>query len=364
MFHQTFLKNYSDFQLKKIVKDLVELRASFYSQLSIIVNNNNDNFVKESQLFSNEFEKFAFDRTNFDSEFHFKKYSAELFKKMMIFNSIELKSIINLILMENPLFEYYLIEYHFKLITDCLDNLELNPEEKYSQILKESKSQIFSLINLLLAYKNFNRFLNNDNKNVKLVAMINKLFKHLCFKLKALLINKNEILEKYITKVQLLLFESNQDTPFLKVFIKANYEFYRQTIVSKNFGDAIILSLINFSNENIKCQNTLWKKLFVFMLEEKFCFLKLLIEECLIFISKNQFDFLNFIFSIRELSELKETILFIGISKTIDINCAKKLVNLLSSSHNKLIPEKIANTFKSHFDFINWFLNQNKYFFK
>ncbi len=78
-------------------------------------------------------------------------------------------------------------------------------------------------------------------------------------------------------------------------------------------------------------------------------------------ITRNQFDNLMIIFSVKEFLNIRPVILLIGISKCQDLQLAKKFISLICLNCDKgSLTDKIGNLLKTHLDFIAWFIQLKK----
>lgn len=367
LLNQIILENEYEFKVEKSFEEITEFRIIFYSQFENFFSNRNPSFYpisQKSQLIRNELEEIISKprkMDEFDAEINDKKTTLDFIKKLMIFDIFQAKRLLTLILLNNPLFEFCIVEFHVQLLNERLESLELQFNNvKNTENLNFQKFDIFSLTNLFSIYDKLNSLTFSCNRKFELIAMIQRFFKRYSIKINTICENFEHV-EYLNAHFQMALLKSEFNSPLLETFIKMNYEINRQSIISNNLNDInlIILSIIKSSLKNnfIGIGKIFWKKLFFYTLVEKRSFIESLIDECLILISKNHLNFLSPIFSIREFGFLKILILLIGTSKAKDIITSHKLISILNLNCNKETSiDTILHILKNHLDFISWFL--------
>lgn len=371
--YQTGFENEHKILVENNLKEITEFKIIFFLAFDKLFANSSllNLFNKKSLLISNELEEIIGKSKNinkFDSENYPKTITLEYIKNFMIHDFVQVKRILILILLNNPMLEFRLAEYHVELLNESLETFELQFFTKISTLdFNFQKVNIFSLINLFSIYKKINSVTYSSKKKIELIAMMKRFFEKYSIKMNTICVNFDH-LEYLNTLLQMALLKSEYNSPILETFIKMNYEINRKYIILNNLNDnnLIIMSIIKNSLKNNLIEKITWKKLFIHTLMEKQSFIKSLIDECVIIISKNKLNILSRFFSINEFCFFKTIVLMIGISKAKDISTAQKLISILDlNSNNGRSIKRILYLLKNHLDFISWFfLHLNKYFLK
>lgn len=291
--------------------------------------------------------------------------TADYLRQLMVEQPLKAKYLLKLIYKYNKHCQFIFLKVHLASIYALLDQLEAD----------KSCGRLNTLINCLSVYR-----LNETDFHFESLALVQRCFKTICFKLNALWMHDVNVLDENFGQVySSLLFEFNEkeaaddhdqnndeNVNLLVLFSKIHYEVDKQITLNETFNDdtLIVLSLVRqYANQPRK--EILWRRLFLYSFMENKLLLRSIIDECLLLISRAQYDYVNLIFSVKEFANLKPLVLLLGISKVNDLQSAKKLlasICFLNSEKGTLV-EKIGNILRTHLDFIAWFQQQKLYVF-
>ncbi len=335
-------------------------------------------------------------------------------KSLFLDNPLKAKSLIDILLKYNSKCQNLILSIHLSVVSKLIEELDCkkqhqrrrssvlhitkaevlqqqqqqneNDNAEQENLIEKAREKILKLFSILCVY-NFESKCHDFYASVDLLS---KCFRNLCYKLNYLNADKYEELEKSCRQVYAsLLFEynetdetkndknnnndQNETLNMLDLFSKVQYQVEKELTLSSTFNDETlpILSLIkqysnlNNTNPSVYSKETqLWRRLFLFCYHEKKILLKSLINECLELINRNQYDNLALIFSVKEFLNLKPLILLLGISKSHDINNAKKIITSLCVNNDKgTLINKLGNLLKTHLDFMTWFQQTKRFNF-
>lgn len=308
----------------------------------------------------------------------------EYLKNLLINQPLKAKFLFEMIFKYNIQMEHVFLKVHLDALSKVLESLEVNKNRRKSVSNSDLNENIFhTLLNQLSIYKLVTnktqlRFKQDktdsrsSNLKYESLALVQRCFKDICYKFNSLWSRDLEELEENFRNVYAsLLFDFKEDEPvndpeqdsstetnLLQLFSKIHYEIDRQITISSTFNDEtlLILSLIKQHSSFQNKEFYLWRRFFLYCFMENRVLLKTIIDECLLLITKHQFDNLSLIFSVKEFLNLKPLILLIGISKVNDLQSAKRLIASLCTNNDKgTLIEKIGSLLKTHLDFIAWF---------
>jgi hypothetical protein len=324
--------------------------------------------------------------------FELSEATSNFMRLLFLTNPLRAKCLVEIILKYNA--EHALnafLNLHLSAIQRLLEDLDssrnrrrssiINPQQVNVELVSHHEFQpekikklLFTLLNTLSMYQiEIKTSTQSENVKHEYGSMLSKCFRMICFKFNKIWSeNLDEMDENFRHVYASLLFEYNEideskdknnnkdmhKINLLNFFSKIQYEVERDITTESTFNDPSlpILSLIkqyaNLPNKEIY----LWRRFFLFCYMENKVLLKSIIDECLELISRNQYDSLALVFSIKEFLNLKPLILLLGISKSQDIHSAKKLIaSLCVNSDKGTLINKLGNLLKTHLDFMTWF---------
>lgn len=245
----------------------------------------------------------------------------EFVKNIFLVDSTKVNSLNELISRYNKDCRYLFLRAHLAAIYSLLDELESSKSSQDAKL--KIKNKIFGLVNQLSFYKLSEKKHDQvENYYYESLALVQRCFKELCFRFNALYAHNLDELDENLGQIYAnLLFDYDEDdenhasthlVSVANLFSKIHYEVDKQIAISETFQDdsLIVLSLIKQYSAR---RDFLWRRLFLFCYCENKLLLKTLIDECLLLISRNQFEHLNLVFSVKEFLNLKPLILLLGI---------------------------------------------------
>lgn len=253
----------------------------------------------------------------------------EFFTQIFVDQPATVNCVMDLMDRYNKNSKHLFLKVHLAAINSLLNDLESCQLDL--EVRNRSKVKMFALINHLAVYELSEISPSEEqvkNSYYESLALIQRCFKDICFRLNALWAhNLDELDENFGHVYASLLFDYNEDNErerestamtsksqasLLNLFDRIHYEVDKQIIIAETFQDNSLIVLSLIKQFAARRRDLLWRRLFLYCYFENKLLLKSLIDECLIIISRAQFEHLNLVFSVKEFLNLKPLILLLG----------------------------------------------------